>query len=181
MTWEISQRSLALLGALFLVSGFLLGGVYDIFRIRRRATSPGVGKKRGAFKKALQGFFVGIEDLLFFIFAGALASVLCFALFQGRVRLFAIALGVLGFMIWRLTLGRLIMALADAIINLFRAALSFVSNRILKPPARAVKRLFGRTIRIIQNAAKRRRRKRYSKARMREILKASEKGFIQRI
>ena len=135
MSGELSHILLAQLLFLSTLFGFLAGALYDVFRVRRIAV-----------KIPLLWHF---EDFFFMVFCGAVYSLLFYALNSGRVRGFAFAGGIVGFYVYRKTLGRLVMALSERIIN----AVKYISRRIILPPIKfvigLVKRAFGALFHVI--------------------------------
>jgi|GEM_PF-2266427 len=177
MTQELSQTDLLRLFTSAFILGYALGILYEIFRLRRRASRGSDGKN--TLVKLLSALAIGFEDLLFFLVAGVLTSVMFFALFQGRVRIAAIVLEGAGFIAYRLSLGRLVTKVADAVIALVRKVRHFIFVKFIKPPARALYRLFERAARRAGRRATARARKRISKKMIGEIYKASERGFMR--
>lgn len=150
MTQYLSQLSLARLLAASLLLGLALGLLYDVFRIRRLAfrkkektSIKQVPKHRrfGSLSTLLTVLLFHIEDIFFGITAGVATAILYFALSMGQVRLMAIFGEGLGFLLYRLTLGRLIMACADAILRFLAWILHLLTRFIILPPLRLLKRL----------------------------------------
>lgn len=135
MIGELSHIALAQLLFLSVVLGFLAGALYDVFRIRRIA-----------IKIPILWHF---EDFFFMVLCGVVYAVLFYALNSGRVRGFAFAGGIVGFYVYRKTLGRLVMALSERIIN----AVKYIFRRIILPPIKfvigLVKRAFGALFHVI--------------------------------
>lgn len=135
MIGELSHTVLAQLLFLSVVFGFFAGALYDIFRIRRIA-----------LKIPILWHF---EDFFFMVFCGVVFAVLFYALNSGRVRGFAFAGGVVGFYIYRKTLGRLVIKMSEKIIN----AIKYILRKIILPPIKfvtgAVKRIFKAILSVI--------------------------------
>lgn len=179
MTQELSQGTLLLLFALSLTCGFALAALYDVFRIRRRAV--GADKKRKKLlTRLISGFIIGVEDMIFFTAAGIATTLISYAVFQGRVRPMAIILEAVGFLLYRLTVGRLVMALSAAIIALVRRVLSFIYRRLILPPARLCRKAFaaliGALMRVVSVFMERRRSSHFKKS----LIRASKRGFLDR-
>lgn len=108
------------------VMGAALCLLYDLFRILRMAFPPG----------KVTAFF---EDVLWFVAAAAATYMLCLARCKGEVRSYIIIGEIIGFVLFRMTVSRLIMLAA-------------------RPSVRAVKRFFrlikGLIIRIFTPIAK---------------------------
>ncbi len=95
-----------------LLLGCFLCAVYDILRIFRlgRSQNP---------------LLLFVLDVLFCLFASLCFSVLFFNLTFGRMRAYAFVFGLLGFVIWRLTVSRLFVMILLKI----RAALNSFVNK----------------------------------------------------
>ena len=91
-----------------LVVGILLGAFYEIFRIRRRLFPVGTW---------LSCLVIAVEDIIFFTVYTVAMILVCYKLSYGVPRWYAYASSVLGFMLWRKTVGRLVMSLSDGLKN----------------------------------------------------------------
>ena len=132
--FEISREAfLPFLVFSFLI-GITLGLVYDVFRIRRKATRK-AGKRRVDF---VLTFF---EDVIFCLFATVSMILVTYKLYFGIPRWYAYVSCVLGFFLWQKTVGRLVMKLSDKIIDLIARALSFVKRKAVKPAWSRIKKL----------------------------------------
>ena len=134
MIGELSHIALAQLLFLSVIFGFFAGAFYDAFRIRRIA-----------LKIPLLWHF---EDFFFMVFCGVVYAVLFYALNSGRVRGFAFAGGLVGFYIYRKTLGRLVMALSERIIN----SVKYIIRKIILPPIKFVIRVIKRVLCTLSHA-----------------------------
>ncbi len=150
--------------------GVVLAGCYDLFRIRRIAMSPthcygarpdpvplsqwqqGQPKKDTAW---LQILLIGLEDLLFGIFCGIILAVMLFYATHGRIRVYAMMAVGVGFFCYRLTLGRWIVRMTDALVALLRRWLHFLYRITLLP----IKKSIGAWIKHRWNAVKYRHQK----------------------
>ncbi len=112
----IEQSELAWLLLWALALGSALGVFYDVFRIIRRAT-------RGVNKSPVGLALIFLQDVIFFIAAAAASAIFFYKLNSGRVRLSGVLFIVLGFSAYYFTLGRLVMLVADAIINFIKSTL----------------------------------------------------------
>ena len=126
------------------IAGLFFGAVYDVFRIRRRAFASNESRKARIIDAAV----IFIEDVLFSVFVAVAMILICFKFYFGIPRWYSFASAVLGFYVWRITLGRLVIKTADAIIALIKKILAFIATRILYPPVLALKkillRIFGK-------------------------------------
>lgn len=131
-----------------LMVGAFLCAVYDVFRLFRL-------RRKQNF---LLLFFC---DILFCLFATICFLLLFFNLSYGRMRLYAFALSVIGFLIWRFTVSRFVMMLLLKILMLAEKLLNSIKMRI----SAKIKRI----LRYIYT-------KRYCKT---AIKKVETKGFIK--
>ena len=179
MTQELSQGTLLLLFALSLACGFALAAFYDVFRIRRIAV--GANKKRKKLlTRLLSGFIIGVEDIIFFTAAGIATTLIDYAVFQGRVRPMAVILEAVGFLLYRLTVGRLVMAVSEAVIALVQRALSFICGKLLLPPVKVCRKVFAAFFGVIAHALSKINIM-LSSARLKKMLiKESKRGFLNK-
>ena len=116
--------------ALFFLSigfGFLLGLIYDAFRVFRLIISN---------SKSL----VFAADFLYFAVCGVLSFFFLLVTDEGRVRIYTISGEILGFMIYYFSLGTVAVRVANAVSRTFRrifsailSAVKFVSGKIKAP------------------------------------------------
>lgn len=135
-------------GGLFL--GLAFAAVYDVLRITRvlmgetygsRAAGrlaalpmpPAARTHGGRFGRRLRDLLVNLEDLLYFLCVGVTVAVYLSAANHGRVRWLAFAGIALGFLFWRLTAGRMIIACSAAIAALLRFAVGWILWCICRP------------------------------------------------
>ena len=176
MTQELSQGTLLLLFALSLTCGFALAALYDVFRIRRVAV--GANKKRKKLlTRLVSGFIIGVEDIIFFTAAGIATTLISYSVFQGRVRPMSVILEAVGFLLYRLTLGRLVMAVSEAIIALVRRVLSFIYRRLLLPPARVCRRMLAALVGALKRVLSAINMRSDSNRLRKSLLRASKRGF----
>ena len=100
-----------------LLLGMFLCGVYDIFRISRLGGRAGV-------------IIVFICDIAFSAITVASLLLLFFNLSFGRVRVYALAIVLLGFLLWRFTVSRVYIALCIRIIKLIERILNSIKMRV---------------------------------------------------
>ena len=135
-----------------LALGFLLGVVYDIFRIIRisRSDPPvpsgGFYKKisqkskpkmrRMKIEKARKPLFCALtffEDILFFLIC-ALSEILFFLAFNdGAVRIYCLFFTAAGFFVYIITVGRAVMFFSSNIIFLFKCLIYWIFYIIMIP------------------------------------------------
>ena len=146
---EISQGALALLYWYALLLGVGLGALYDVLRITRiflgmhysrRAVSrirrvrlPLIGQpKRRRMRRSL-GVVVFFEDLFFSLSAGISVILLFYLVNQGRVRPPVILAVGAGFLLYRVTLGRLVMTASELIAFVIGTAVRYLIFFVLYP------------------------------------------------
>ncbi len=125
--------------------GAFLCAVYDIFRILRL-------RRKQNFVALF--FF----DLLFCLIATVCLLILFFNLSYGRVRVYALALAFVGFLIWRFTVSRAVIALCLRIIAF-------------------AERLFGSAKRRVGSFCKRTFNRIYTSCYCRKAVREASKGF----
>lgn len=145
----ISQEALASLYFYALLLGVFLGAVYDLLRITRvflgvhysHRTAKRLqqlqlpllkpkGKKRES--RAL-GVVVFLEDFLFCLFAGILLILLFYELNNGKIRYLAFLCAGAGFLLYRGTLGRLVMLFSEMIAFVLETAFRYMLFFFLFP------------------------------------------------
>lgn len=132
--FEISREAfLPFLVCAFII-GIMLGAIYDVFRIRRKAARK-AGKRRLDFVLTL------FEDVVFCLFATVCMILATYKLYFGIPRWYAYVSCALGFFLWQKTVGRLIMKLSDKIIDLIARAFSFVKRKAVNSILSRVKKL----------------------------------------
>ena len=101
-------------------AGFLIGFLYDCYRIVRKITKPGV-------------WLTGIMDLLFWIIMGALSFLVIFYVNDGEVRIYNIAGFALGWGFYALTLSPYIMKALTWIYTTLAKVIHWLVNILLWP------------------------------------------------
>lgn len=178
MTQELSQTSLGALMLTSLIVGFVFGALYDIFRIRRIAVRKGKSDKKH-LTSFLEAFIIGIEDILFFVALGSVTSVLFYVFSYGKVRLLSILCELIGFALYRLTLGRLVMLVSDLIISFLYFLWRKFVTCVIMPPINALKKLVNILFGKLYNARQRARRKAYSEKVKKKMIRASKGGMLR--
>lgn len=140
--------------------GIVFGAIYEVFRIRRIAVRlPHRKRKNGNVSHRIDTVLVSVEDVLFSVFAAITLILVSFKLYYGMPRWYSVGAAMLGFGVWRLTAGRLILHFAEAIIALIDRAVSFVGRRLLRPAIDAVRK----GLLALQKTLRRRRERSYTK------------------
>lgn len=172
---EISQKLLALALLYSAVVGTVLGVLYDIFRIIRVAMkpSPGMSPKLRSFYDAVGDTVIFIEDILFAFIAALVVAVFLFHVNDGQLRWFVLAGAAVGFFLYYMTVGRLVLLCAGAIISFVKAVLGFLL-RITIIPLIKLLRIFRR---FAVKFALRTERKIYTAVMMKRALRHAQRGF----
>ncbi len=115
---NIASQTKLLLFALGL--GFIIGIIYDIFRIIRLSISRG----RAA---------VFVQDILFFIIFSAVTFVFCLTLNNGKIRLFIVLSEILGFLIYYISFGAFVIRVSGKIIYYIKKFFTLMAKVISAP------------------------------------------------
>lgn len=131
----------------FFIPGFVLGGIYDMFRILRTTrTNP----KEKLYTKIQKHFrfeikdskknlkrkhntLIFIEDFIFCIIGALIEILLFYHLNDGYIRIYAILISMLGFFIYQNSIGRLTIHVTRYILNCVRALVYYISIILLTP------------------------------------------------
>lgn len=124
--FEISREAFLPFLVCTFILGIMLGVIYDVFRIRRKAA-------RKAQKKRIDFTLTLFEDVVFCLFATVTMILATYKLYFGIPRWYAYVSCALGFFLWQKTVGRLIMKLSDKIIDLISRLLSLIKRKLLRP------------------------------------------------
>ena len=117
---------------IFLVNGFLIGLLFDFFRILRKAIKTA-------------DFITYVEDALFWILTGVIILYSIFIYNNGEIRLFMFFAIILGILIYLTFISKIILSMSLNIINVIKKIFSTVFT-ILKIPfhflMKIIKKLF---------------------------------------
>ena len=146
---DISQYSLLLLHVYAVLLGGGLGVLYDCFRVTRvffgapcsREVAKRIRTLHLPFLKPMQykkrntllGILVFLEDLLFCVIAALAAILLCYEMNNGTVRLFVLFCCGVGFLLYRVTLGHMVIPLLEWIAFGFSCAFRYSCFFLLYP------------------------------------------------
>ena len=111
------------------ILGAFLCAVYDIFRLLRLV-------------RRQNAFVVFLCDFIFCVFSAVCLLVLFFNLSYGRVRFYALALAIAGFLVWRFTVSRLVMTLLVKLIKRIKKLLISIKMRISVRLKRLSRRIY---------------------------------------
>ena len=108
--------------------GFVVGFLYDLFRMRRMLCCP----KNIRIQK-INNIIVFIEDVVFFIITSIVVCVFMFYINHGRARGLAIFIMLCGFIVYQKTVGKAVIYLYLRIILLFKFIFAKIYLIFLKP------------------------------------------------
>ncbi|MBQ1244393.1 MAG: spore cortex biosynthesis protein YabQ [Clostridia bacterium] len=201
---SMSELSLVLLYSLFL--GLFLGCAYDVIRLSRIAVGVRyknvsetpfdfsslriVGRyiKKGDAKEKRGNFlsvFICIGDILFFVFAAICISVFTYHFNSGEFRFFILFGAVLGFLLYYLTLGRVVLYLSSKIILFIKILLLYTSFFVFYPFSFVFLKIYrvfyiiiGKTILIIKKTCAIMYMYHYSYKMEKKAFRDSKRGFL---
>ena len=148
--------------------GFFIGLYYEIFRFLRLALPH-------------TSLLVGIEDLLFFLPVTLTFLFFCYAFSDGVIRWFSLIGTFLGFLLYLLTLGKLLLFFSDKILSLVRKILKGIYRHVLRPVFNVFKNITIYFFTKLKKFAIMLRRKRSAgrlKKEKKALIKRAEKGFL---
>ena len=101
------------------VTGIFLCAVYDVFRVLR-------------LRRKVNGIMLFVADFAFCLVSAVAMLVLFFNLSFGKVRIYAFVFAVLGFLLWRFTVGRAFVALVGKVMDFLYSIASSVKRYLKK-------------------------------------------------
>lgn len=145
----VSQSALAWLYLYATLLGIALGGFYDLFRITRvflgmhysRRTAnrlrelhlPLLRKRRRRGESRALGIVIFFEDLLFCMVTGISLVILFYEVNSGRFRFPALLCAGAGFLLYRGTIGRLVMLFSEVIAFVIETGVRYLVFFLLYP------------------------------------------------
>lgn len=146
---NVSQADLGWLYLCSLLAGVILGAFYDVLRITRvflgvhysRRTAralrgvslPLLKAQKDRGENKMLGIVVFVEDFFFCLFAAVALILLFYEMTNGKFRIFAILICMMGFLLYRGTLGRLVMLCSEVIAFVIETAVRYLAFFILFP------------------------------------------------
>lgn len=121
-------------GQLFLQAlllGACMAAVYDLLKIYRQLFGGGT-------------VALFIQDVLFFSVCGFVTFIFMLVFNNGQVRIFAIAAQLAGAVIYRLSLGRLVMLISEFLTGILKKLWGYVKSKVLLPFFRWIDRVADR-------------------------------------
>lgn len=112
-----------------LAVGAFLCVVYDLFRITR-------------LRHKQNAVVLFISDFVYCIIAAITMTVLFFNLSYGRMRAYAFAFAIIGFLVWRVTVSRLAITLLNKLIDRIEKLLNSIIMRVSVVITRIARRIY---------------------------------------
>ena len=128
-----ASHSMAAVLILSALLGVFFGLAFDAVRFLRELISLKITEKYRRLLSVLSFSLTFIFDLLFFVFCGIAISVFLFYTNDGIFRFSSIVLTVLGFCLYRATLGKFIYALLNLFEKIFKKIVIFSLKAIAFP------------------------------------------------
>ncbi len=170
---QLSQTGLCILFVYALAVGAFLGAVYDVFRILRVAFPYVNGNGVKKVYAALMLGIIFLEDMLYALIAAVTVNLFLFNVNDGQVRWFALLGAAMGFALWYVTVGRLIMRCARTIVAAVRRMLYFLYRILLLPVVRLLRFLSERLAWVLRKGYVRLSCARWE----RHFLRQAQRGF----
>ena len=125
----------AYLFLIFIITGILIGLLFDFFRILRKAIKT-------------NDFFTYIEDILFWILTGFILLFTTFTFNNGELRLFMFIGIIIGVFVYMITISSYIIKINVSIIDFFKNLIIKIINIIIIP-IKFLKKIFLKPITFI--------------------------------
>ncbi len=181
----------------FLCLGVILGAVYDFFRVLRISRKDTDDLSGGIYdkirpKKSISkpqkllrltdNALTFIEDILFWMIVFASEAIYIYYINDGEPRIDCFILSAAGFMLYRISIGRIVVFLSQQII-FFARCLLFWSGYIIIYPVRVMQKLIcraaARIAKLVFTAIGNAHGMAYSKRAKKRLLDMSARGFEQ--
>lgn len=181
----------------FVCLGAVLGAVYDVFRVLRLSRKGGGNLSGGIydkpkpkkgimtvrtpkFLKLTDGTLTFIEDIFFWIIVFLAEEIYIYYINAGEPRADFFLLSVLGFVLYRVSLGRLVIFLSGQIIFFVRCLLSRLVYVIIYPVRmlwKFISKIVSKAWGASRKAALGAERRAYTRREKKRLLDLSAKGF----
>ncbi len=138
-------------------------------------------KEIGVAKNRILSLIIFIQDILLFVYFGCGIVVVNYYFNRGQLRLYTIAAALAGGAIYYFTLGRIVMAISEAIIFFIRGAFKVVFFLLFYPISLIFKKIFGaiKKMRIkIKTSLAKKRDIRYNESKQSELAALARRGFF---
>ena len=158
---EISQSVYGLITICSVIIGFILGVIYDIFRIRRITMES---------ENIIKNIIIFAEDIIFAVISAVIMVLMIYHLNNGRIRWFFIFGAGIGFIVYYNTIGRIVIICSEKIIKFIRYCIRMIKRFIYKFFIRpVVMSIYNRYIKIYN--------KLYTKKYISKMFKQVSEGF----
>ncbi len=140
----VSQQKLAIILLYSVFIGVFLGVVYDVFRIRRLAFKTGAcfSKKDtnevARKENVADCVIIFFEDVLFAVISSIVVCIFIFYMNSGQFRGIAVIGALCGFLLYYLTVGRVVMYFSGVIIGFFKFLIRKIYEYTLRPIKKGV-------------------------------------------
>lgn len=138
-------------------------------------------KEKGCLRRGGLAILIFFQDISFFLVAAVGMLILQYEHNDGRFRLFAALAMVIGFFLYYVTLGRLVLLFSEAIVFFIKAGF-WIAVWLLLRPFVAIFRFFvkriEKKIRNLQKVIEKRQKILYNKNRRKMLLKQADEGFL---
>ncbi len=147
----VLQEKLVLLFLYSLVLGFVLGFVYDYFRIRRLCfsyakTDVNTADNKKKYRQLTENVIVFFEDVLFGFICSVFVCIFLYYVNSGRFRSLAFVGMIIGFIVYRKTLGKLVIFCSGYVISFIKRLIKTLLLYTLIPIFRLIVFLFKNTV-----------------------------------
>ena len=132
------------------VIGAVIGSLYDIFRMLRIALPERI---RGTRAETVIVFF---QDILFWIITSLIFIIFIYHANKGHARLIMIASACMGFAVYYITLGRVVIFFSDVIIGTVKKLINGFIKIFIKPLIFVITRVIMFTIGVLRDRSNRR-------------------------
>ncbi|MBQ9744677.1 MAG: spore cortex biosynthesis protein YabQ [Clostridia bacterium] len=151
------------------ILGFYLGIIYDIVRIIRcffgvryrcvikRFDKLWLKSEEKKLNRVYESLLMGITDILFFIIIACIMASFIYSVNSGNVRWYIYLFAFAGFLIYYLTLGKIIISLSSLIVRTVKKVFRIFIMCMLSPFL-PFKILYGKAIKAMHNQIRARRR-----------------------
>jgi len=143
--------------------------------LRRRA--------RGKLSRIALPILTFVQDLLWFVIAAVGIAILNYWFNQGRFRLFTVLAMLVGFAVYELMIGKLVMRVSESIMDCVRAIGCVLFALISRPIVRFVDFFVNfakKIVKKVQNTLAKKRIRVYNKNKKKDVLRQAEQGFLHK-
>lgn len=183
----------------FVCLGVVLGAIYDFFRVLRISRKGGGNLSGGIYDrlkpkkdifsgapkviKLTDGFLTFIEDILFWLIVFASEAIYIYYINDGEIRVDFFVLSLAGFMLYRISLVKVVIFLADRIIFFARCLLLRLIYIIIYPVRmmwKFVSAAIAKAACVMAGAVFDAKRRAYTRRGKKRLLDLSARGFEEK-